>query len=195
MLKSEYLQWKLNRTPLWRIRKRNRLFKKLFAKIDGTPYTILSPFHAQQGNNTYIGKNFFCNANCQILDHEKVFIGDNVLLAPNVTILTISHPLDAEQRKVARFANSFEPHKRGNIEVNAPVVIGDNVWLATGVTVCPGVTIGNNSVIGAGSIVTRDIPSNVFACGVPCRVIRKITAADRIEIDPSILSNLEHTHE
>ena len=186
MLRSEYLQWKLNRTPLWCIRKRNRLFKKLFAKIDGNPYTILSPFHAQQGNNTYLGKNFFCNANCQIVDHAEVHIGDNVLFAPNVTILTISHSLDAEQRRVNYFDNSFEPQKRGNLEVDAPVVIGDDVWLATGVTVCPGVTIGSRSVIGAGSVVTRDIPENVLAYGIPCRVVRKITDADRIKIDPEV---------
>ncbi len=154
----------------------------------------MSPFHAQQGNNTYIGKNFFCNANCQILDHEEAYIGDNVLFGPNVTIMTISHSMDAKQRKIEHFANSFEPRKRGNIEINAPVVIGDDVWLAAGVTVCPGVTIGCNSVIGAGSVVTRDIPSNVFACGVPCRVVREITASDSIEIDPAILNNIRQTH-
>ena len=184
MLRSEVVQWKLNHTPLWRIKKRNRLFRKLFAKIDGDPYSILSPFHAQQGNNTYIGKNFFCNSNCTILDHEEVHIGDDVLFAPNVTIITISHPMMVEQRRIHRFENSFEPKKRGNIEIVAPVHIGNNVWIAAGAIVCAGVTIGDNTVIGAGSVVTRDIPSDVFACGVPCRVVRSITEEDRIHFDP-----------
>lgn len=183
MLRSEFLQWRLNKTPLWNIPKRNWLFKKIVAKVDGKPYCVYSPIHLQQGNNLYVGKNFFCNYNCIILDHAKVQIGDNVLIAPNVSILTVSHPMLAEQRIVRNFENSFEPQKRGDYELIAPVTIGNNVWIATGAIICPGVTIGDNSVIGAGSVVTKDIPPNVFACGVPAKVIRRITEKDRIEIN------------
>lgn len=182
MLRSEVLQWILNRTPLWFIGLRNWLLKKIVAEIDGDPYSFLSPIHFQQGNNTHIGKDWFSNFNCVILDHEEVRIGNNVMFAPNVTISTVSHPMIAEQRNVRHFENTFEPQSRGDVEMNAPVTIGNNVWLGIGVIVLAGVTIGDNSVIGAGSVVTRDIPPNVFACGVPCRVVREITEADRVNI-------------
>lgn len=120
MLRSEILQWKLNKTPLWNVPKRNWLLKRLLGSIDGNPYMIISPFHVQQGNNTHIGKNFLANYNCVILDHEEVHIGDNVLIAPNVSILTVSHPLLAEERIVRVMEDSFEPGKRGNWEVDAP---------------------------------------------------------------------------
>lgn len=183
MLRSEFFQWILNKTPLWNIPKRNWLFKKIVAQIDGKPYCVMSPIFLQQGNNLYIGRNFFCNHNCLFLDRAEIHIGDNVLLAPNVSILTISHPMQAEQRIVRKFKDSFEPQKRGNYELIAPVTIGNNVWIATGSIVCPGVTIGDNSVIGAGSVVTKDIPPNTFACGCPAKVIRPITEEDRVGIN------------
>ena len=114
------------------------------------------------------------------MDHAEVHIGDNVLLGPNVSILTVAHPLDAAERRIREEPNSFEPHKRGDYELIAPVTIGNDVWIAAGSIICHGVAIGDNSVIGAGSVVTRDIPANVFACGSPCRVVRPITEVDRI---------------
>ena len=182
MLRSELILWKLNRTPIWNIPLRNWLVKKLFGSIDGAAYCIQVPFHVSYGKNTYIGKNFFANYNCVIMDHAKVHIGDNVLLAPNVSILTINHPLVAEERIVRFVENSFEPYHRGDYELIQPISIGNNVWIAAGTTICAGVTIGDNSVIGAGSIVTRDIPANVFAYGSPCRVVREITDEDRVGI-------------
>lgn len=175
MLRSEWLQWRLNRTPLWRIRKRNRLLWRLFASVDGPVFTVQLPFHAALGNKTHIGKNFFANHNCMIYDREEVYIGDNVLLGPNVIITTIAHPMEAEERFVSYSPDSFEPHKRASMESNAPITIGNNVWIAAGAIICPGVTIGDNTVIGAGSVVTRDIPDHVFACGVPCRAVRAIS--------------------
>ena len=183
MLRSEMLQWRLNKTPIWFVRLRNSLIRKIVAEIDGNPYSIYSPVYFQQGNNTYIGKNFFCNYNCKFLDHDEIHIGDNVMLAPDVIITTVSHPLLPEQRAVREFENVFEPYGRGDIEINKPVKIGNNVWIATKAIICAGVSIGDNSVIGAGSVVTRDIPPNSFACGVPCRVIREITENDRLEIN------------
>lgn len=180
MLRSEFLQWRLNKTPLWNIPMRNFLIRKLFGSIDGTSYCIQHPFHVSYGKNLFVGKNFFANYNCVIMDHAEVHIGDNVLLGPNVSILTVAHPLDAAERRIHKEANSFEPHKRGDYELIAPVTIGSDVWIAAGSIICHGVAIGDNSVIGAGSIVTRDIPANVFACGSPCRVVRPITEDDRI---------------
>lgn len=181
MLKTEILLRSLNRTPIWNIPKRDFIMKKLFGSIDGTAYTILQPFQVSYGKNISIGKNFFANWNVCILDHAEVKIGDGVLIAPNVIITTVTHPKDAQQRMVKVMDNSFEPKKRGNIELIAPINIGDNVWIASGSVICPGVTIGENSIIGANSVVTKDIPPNVLACGAPCKVVRTITEKDKID--------------
>ena len=182
MLRTEMLVWMLNKVPIWNIPIRNHIINKLFGYIDGTAFCIRTPFYADFAKNIQIGKNFFANVNCIIQAHEKVTIGDNVMCGPNVSILAVSHPIDAMERVVKRTPNVYEPEGRSSRESNAPIIIGNNVWLAAGVIICAGVTIGDNSVIGAGSVVTRDIPPNVFACGVPCRVIREITEADRVNI-------------
>ena len=182
MLRTEFLLRSLNKTPLWNIPKRNFLTKKLFGSIDGTAYALQPPFHVNDGKYIHVGKNFFANWNVMILDHAEVKIGDNVMLAPNVIITTVTHPKDSEQRIVKIMDNSFEPKKRGNIELVAPVTIGNNVWIASGSVICPGVTIGENTIIGANSVVTKDVPANVLACGAPCRVIRTITEEEKINI-------------
>lgn len=173
MFKAEFLLWIYNKTPIWHTKKRRAIIKKLL-HIETPIYEVTSPFHCQYGNNIHIGKNFFSNFNLTILDHTDVYIGDNVLIAPNVTICTVKHPLEASKRIVQYMDHTFHPDRIGDFEINQPVHIGNNVWLASGVTVCPGVTIGDNAVIGAGSVVTKDIPANVFACGVPCRVVKEI---------------------
>ncbi len=179
MLKAELLIHSYNKTPLWNFPKRNWIIRHLLGSIDGKPYSCMSPFYVQYGKNIHIGKNFFSNYNCVIMDHAEVHIGDNVMIAPNVVITTAAHPIVAEERMVREFSNSFTPNHLGGVETVSPIKIGNNVWLATGVIVCPGVTIGDNSVIAAGSVVTRDIPPNVFACGTPCKTIHKITDEDR----------------
>lgn len=120
-----------------------------------------SNFHCDNGKNIFIGKHFFGNFNLTILDVDKVTIGDNVLIAPNVQLITVTHPFDVKERNEWKL-------------ISAPIVIGDNVWLGAGVIVLPGVTIGDNSVIGAGSLVTKSIPANTLAFGSPCRVIRSL---------------------
>lgn len=122
------------------------------------------PFRCDYGANITLGKNFYANFNCVVLDVAPVVIGDNVLFAPNVQIYTAGHPLDVKSRV------------EEGIEFGTPITIGNNVWLGGGVIVCPGVTIGDNSVIGAGSVVTKDVPANVVAAGNPCRVIRTLDA-------------------
>ena len=172
MLKSEWLQWRLNKTPLWNIPLRNWLLRHLLGSIDGPAFAVQIPFHISFGKDTYIGKNFFANHNCCIYDRGGVKIGDNVLLGPGVIITTVFHPMDSKERIFYYCPDSFEPHKRADTELCAPIAIGSNVWIAAGAIICPSVTIGDNTMIGAGSVVTRDIPANVFACGVPCRVVR-----------------------
>lgn len=135
----------------------------------GSNLWITSPFFVDYGNNIYFGKNCEVNMNCTFLDDNKIIIGDNALIAPNVQIYTAFHPTNAKDR-------FGEMKKDGSFEFcktqTAPVHIGNNVWIGGGAIIMPGVTIGDNVVIGAGSVVTKDIPSNKIAYGNPCRVIR-----------------------
>lgn len=127
---------------------------------------INPPFYCDYGNHIQVGKNFFANYNCTILDVAKVTFGDNCMLAPNVAIYTAGHPLHPDSR------NSMYEY---GIEVN----IGNNVWIGGNTVILPGVSIGDCCVIGAGSVVTKDIPAWSVAAGNPAKIIRKITDADR----------------
>lgn len=130
---------------------------------------VEQPLFCTYGYNTTVGDNFFLNVNCKLMDSGKITIGDNVFIAPNVCIITEEHAMDTAQRIQG-------------LEYTHPVTIGDNVWICAGVLVLPGVTIGANSVIGAGSVVTKDIPPDSLAVGNPCRVIRKVNGNERLEI-------------
>lgn len=142
----------------------SEIVKELLGKSEGA--FINPPFYCDYGTHIETGKNFFANYNCTILDVAKVKIGDNCQLAPNVAIYTAGHPVHPEIRNTM-------------YEYGIEVVIGDNVWIGGNSVICPGVHIGNNTVIGAGSVVTKDIPDWCIAAGNPCRVIRPITDADR----------------
>lgn len=127
----------------------------------GNNYHFNLPFRCDYGCNIFIGENFFANFNLTILDEAEVRIGDNAFIGPNVSIYTACHPLDAENRNKM-------------LEWAEPVTIGNNVWIGGSATILPGVSIGDNTVIGAGSVVTKDIPSNVVAAGNPARIIKNI---------------------
>ena len=180
MAKSCLLCNRLNKVSTLRQGKKYKILRKLLGSIDGAPYYVATPITIHYGFNTHVGKNFVINYNCIIQDAGRIEIGDNVMIAPNVLITTELHPLCAEERNVYHNPKGFLSNHLGNNEYTKPVTIGNNVWLCSNVTVCPGVTIGDNSVIGAGSVVTKDIPANVLAYGVPCKVIREITEADRV---------------
>lgn len=137
--------------------------KELLGKSEGA--FINPPFYCDYGDHIEVGKNFFANYNCMIIDVAKVKIGDNCQMAPNVAIYTAGHPV----HPVAR-ASMYE--------YGQEVTIGDNVWIGGNTVIVPGVHIGSNTVIGAGSVVTKDIPDWVVAAGNPCKVIRKITEED-----------------
>ena len=145
--------------------KRQNLLKEMFAQIGENCY-IEPPFHANWGGkNIYFGKNVYANFNLTMVDDTKIFVGDNVMFGPNVVISSATHPISPELRiKQAQY--------------NSSIHIGDNVWIGASVVVLPGVKIGNNSVIGAGSVVTKDIPNNVVAVGSPCKILREISESD-----------------
>ena len=146
------------------IEERNELIKNLLGKTK--KFFIEPPFRCDYGYNIELGDNFYSNYNLIILDCAKVTIGDNVLIGPNVGIYTAGHPLDYEIRNQ-------------EYEYAFPIRIGNNVWIGGNVVINPGVSIGDNAVIGAGSVVTKDIPSNVIAVGNPCKVLREITEKDK----------------
>lgn len=132
----------------------------------GETLWIEAPFHCDYGWNIEVGNNFFANYNLVILDVGKVTVGENVMCAPNVSIYTAGHPLHPEMRNTG-------------YEYGIPVTIGDNVWIGGNAVIMPGVHIGSNVVIGAGSVVVKDIPNNMVAVGNPCKVIRAITEEDK----------------
>ena len=145
--------------------KRTELIGRILGKVGKNAY-IEPPFRCDYGSNIEIGDDFYANYNCIVLDVAKVTIGNNVMLAPNVAIYTAGHPIHPDSRK-------------SGYEYGIPITIGNNVWIGGNVVVNPGVKIGDNAVIGAGSVVTRDIPDNAIAVGNPCRVVRYITEEDR----------------
>ena len=156
-----------NRTPRRLQKDRFEMLKKLFSEV-GENCVIESPYFANWGgHHVHLGANVYANAGLKLVDDTHIYIGDYTMLGPNVTIATAGHPIDPELRK------------RG-LQYNLPVHIGRNCWLGAGVIVMPGITIGDNTVIGAGSVVTKDIPSGVVAVGNPCKVLRQVGEHDKI---------------
>ncbi len=156
---AKNLTFEFNHTRPSEKEKRQEIIKQLI-KARGS-FHIEAPFYCDYGYNIEVGENFYANYGCIILDVNKVWIGNNVLLAPNVQIYTAAHPIDPMERLMGK-------------EFAKPIVIGNNVWIGGGTIICPGVRIGDNVTIGAGSVVTKDIPENVIAVGNPCKIIREI---------------------
>lgn len=163
---SECLEilYDFNQTRPSQSEQRLAILKKLFAEVGENCY-IEPPLHTSWGKNTHMGNHVYANFNLTLVDDTDVFIGNYVMIGPNVTIDTGTHPIRPDIRKK-------------QAQYNLPVTIGDNVWIGAGSIILPGVHIGENTVIGAGSIVTKDIPANVVALGSPCRVVREINEHD-----------------
>jgi maltose O-acetyltransferase len=158
------LCWALNATREGEREERRRILRELFAR-GGDSVWMQPPFYCDYGSNIELGERVFFNFNCVVLDVCLVRIGSFTLFGPAVQIYTPLHPWDAALRREQEFGK--------------PVEIGSDVWVGGGAIILPGVKIGSRSVIGAGSVVTRDVPDDVFAAGNPCRVVRAITDADR----------------
>lgn len=156
--------FEFNRLIPSKLEERRRIIRTVVGSV-GEKFLIESPFYIEYGYNIHLGENFFSNFNCVILDEAPVHFGSDVLLAPNVSIYTVNHPSNAENR-------------RAGLEYARPVTIGNNVWIGGNSVILPGVVIGDNTIIGAGSVVTKSIPANVLAAGNPCRVIKSINGND-----------------
>ena len=149
-----------NTTVNEQIKERSAILKTLIGKI-GENIDIQPPFFCDYGKHIELGNNVFINYNCTILDCAKVTLGNNVFIGPNVSLYAAHHPIIASER--------IKGPERAS-----PITIKDNVWLCGSVIICQGITIGENTTIGAGSVVTKDIPANVFAAGNPCKVIKQL---------------------
>jgi galactoside O-acetyltransferase len=155
-----------NATRPTELEKRAEMLKEMLAEVGENCY-IEPPFHSNWGGkHVHLGKNVYFNFNATLVDDTHIYIGDCTMLGPNVVIATAGHPILPELREKA-------------LQYNLPIHIGKNCWLGAGVIVLPGVTIGDNTVIGAGSVVTKDIPANVVAVGNPCKVLREINEHDK----------------
>ncbi|HIU59229.1 MAG TPA: sugar O-acetyltransferase [Candidatus Scatosoma pullistercoris] len=169
-----------NATRPLQAEKRAELLKEMFAEIGENCY-IEPPLHANwAGKFVHFGKNVYANFNLTLVDDTHIYVGDSTMIGPNVTIATAGHPiLPVLREKVYQF--------------NLPVRIGKNCWIGAGAIILPGITIGDNTVVGAGSVVTKDLPANVVAVGNPCRILREIGERDKVyyylnlKIDPSDL--------
>jgi len=177
-----------NQTRPTQLDKRNEMLKTMFAEIGEDCY-IEPPLHANWGGkHVHFGRNVYANFNLTLVDDTHIYVGDYTMLGPNVVIATAGHPILPALREQT-------------YQYNASVHIGRNCWLGAGVIVLPGVTIGDNTVVGAGSVVTKDLPANVVAVGNPCRVLRQIGEKDRQtyfkgrEIDPAILAGINEDSE
>lgn len=160
---------------------RERILKELLGGM-GEGTFIQGPITFHYGSHTVIGKKCFINFNFTVQDDARVTIGDHCNFGPNVTIVTPCHPMLPDERRMILCADGIERH----LCYAKPVTIGNDCWFGANVVICPGVHIGSNCVIGAGSVVTRDVPDNSFAAGNPCRVIREITEHDSVYEKPEI---------
>lgn len=155
-----------NQTRPTELDKREKMLKEMFAQIGENCY-IEPPFYANWGGaHCHFGNNVYCNFGCTFVDDTHIYVGDCTMLGPNVTVATAGHPILPELREQA-------------YQYNAPVHIGKNCWIGAGAIILPGITIGDHSVIGAGSVVTKDIPANVVAAGNPCKILREIGEHDK----------------
>ena len=160
LTKTQELCYDYNQLRPSQVAERTALMRRILGKT-GERFKIISPFFCDYGFNIEIGEDFFANTNLVILDEARVTFGNHVFIAPNCAFYTAGHPLDVAQRNAG-------------LEYSLPIHVGNNVWIGGNVCVMPGVTIGDNTVIGGGSVVVHDIPSNVLAAGNPYRVIKEL---------------------
>ncbi len=155
-----------NNTRPTELEKRSTMLKEMFAEIGENCY-IEPPLHTNfGGHHVHFGKNIYANFNLTLVDDTHIYVGDYTMFGPNVTVATAGHPILPRLRQEG-------------YQYNAPVHIGKNCWLGAGVIIVPGITIGDNVVVGAGSVVTKDLPSNVVAVGNPCKILREVNEHDQ----------------
>lgn len=184
--KAHNLNTEYNATREEETEKRGQILKELLG-AQGESCRMQGPIYFHYGSHTRVGDRFFANFNLTVQDDASVTIGDDCNFGPGVTLVTAMHPMLAKERREMKDAQGQSIHAC----YAKPIVVGNDCWFGANVIVCPGVTIGDNCVIGAGSVVTRDVPEGSFAAGNPCRVIRPLTEADSLRHHPEILGDCQ----
>ena len=167
-----------NRIALWRVLSKQIALHRLIPSSRKNELVVFAPFYCEYGVNIRVGKGCFINYNCTFLDVAPITLGDGVWLGANVTLATPMHPFLAEERLPREYPDGVH-----DLEYAKPIVIGKNCWICSGATIAGGVTIGENSIVAAGAVVVRDVPSDSIVGGVPAEVIRKIDEQDRMLSD------------
>lgn len=178
---------KYNKVSYRRKKARQKALEKLIPSSKENPLTIFSPFTCEYGVNIHVGKGCFVNANCVFLDIAPITLEDNVWIGASVTIATPMHPFLAEERLYQQYPDGLAPH---DLEYAKPVTIKEGCWICSGALILGGVTIGKNSIVAAGAVVTHDVPDNVIVAGVPARVVREIDEEDRMDVYDTYVKNL-----
>lgn len=175
---------RFNKISVRRTGAKQRALENLIPSAKGNDLAVFAPFYCEYGVNINVGKGCFVNYNCIFLDVAPVTLGNGVWIGANVTLATPNHPFIAEERLPADY-----PDGNHDLEYAAPITIKDGCWICSGATVCGGVTIGENSIVAAGAVVSRDVPPCSIAAGVPAKVIRKIDEGDRINVWETYVKN------
>ena len=176
---------KFNRTPISRIRKKKKLLEMLIPSSVGKDLGLFSPFYCEYGVNIRVGRECFVNYNCVFLDVAPITLEDNVWIGANVTLATPMHPYLSEERISREY-----PDGEHDLEYAKPITLKKNCWICSGAVISGGVTVGENSIVAAGAVVTKDVPDNCIVGGVPAKVIRKIDEEDRMDVWNTYVNDL-----
>lgn len=183
-IKGMSLCEKFNKISVKHFNKKQKVLEKLIPSAKGKNLGVFAPFFCEYGVNIKVGKECFVNYNCVFLDVSPITLGNGVWIGANVTLATPNHPLLPEERLNANYPDGYH-----DLEFSNPITIKDGAWICSSVTVCGGVTIGKNTVVAAGSVVTKDLPDNCIAAGVPAKVVRNIDEDDRMNVWETYLKN------
>lgn len=175
---------RFNRIPVRWVKTKQRALERLIPSAKGNDLGVFAPFYCEYGVNIHVGKGCFVNYNCIFLDVSPITLGDGVWVGANVTLATPNHPFIAEERLPYDY-----PDGEHDLEYSAPITIKDGCWICSGATICGGVTIGENSIVAAGVVVTRDVPANSIVAGIPAKVMRQIDEDDRMNVWETYLNN------
>ena len=176
---------RFNKISLRRKKAKQRALEKLIPSAKENILSVFAPFYCEYGVNICVGKDCFVNYNCIFLDPAPIILGNGVLIGANVTLATPSHPFIAEERLSADYQDGNHA-----LEYASPITIKDGCWICSGAIICGGVTIGENSIVAAGAVVTKDIPPDSIVAGVPARIIRKIDESDRMDVWETYIKNV-----
>ena len=176
---SRYMELcdRFNRTPLSKRRKKKKLLERLIPSSKGKGLGLFSPFYCEYGVNIHVGKDCFVNYNCVFLDVAPIVLEDGVWIGANVTVATPLHPYLAEERMIRQY-----PDGEHDLEYAKPITLKKNCWICSGAVISGGVTVGENSIVAAGAVVTKDVPDHCVVGGVPAKVIRMLDESDRMDV-------------